>query len=281
MPPWAFHSTFNVQLAATTTPFSCLFLPFKLPFPLPLPAPSTTDTDPTTVAAAGAAEAASLASLLQRTLTVLSAHERRGAFAQRQVARPVPPHSRRTFDRSLLSSTDQDQHDYHPDQDEHDDQAGHKHASRSSSSSSSSPLSSIAQRTAAPAPTPWRTLRTLPTAPVLVSAGQASIPDSGAMTPGTPSIDQHGLGWPAARTLDRMQFTPTAAATNEARLAAAVTTILQCLGEDPYRPGIRETPKRYAKALLWLTRGYETKLDVTSCFMSALSHLGIGAFARS
>lgn len=99
----------------------------------------------------------------------------------------------------------------------------------------------------------------LPAAPVT----DGGVPDSGAMTPGTPSIDQHGLGWPAARTLDRLNFTPAAAAANEARLAGAVSTILQCLGEDPKRPGLKETPVRYAKALLWMTRGYETKLDGT------------------
>ena len=43
-------------------------------------------------------------------------------------------------------------------------------------------------------------------------------------------------------------------------MAGAVRTILECLGEDPDRDGLRDTPKRYAKALLWMTKGYEEPL---------------------
>lgn len=43
-------------------------------------------------------------------------------------------------------------------------------------------------------------------------------------------------------------------------MADAVRTILECLGEDPDRDGLRDTPKRYAKALLWMTKGYEEQL---------------------
>jgi GTP cyclohydrolase I len=41
------------------------------------------------------------------------------------------------------------------------------------------------------------------------------------------------------------------------KLAGAVRTILECVGEDPEREGLRETPERYAKAMLYFTKGYE------------------------
>lgn len=36
----------------------------------------------------------------------------------------------------------------------------------------------------------------------------------------------------------------------------ACRTILQCIGEDPEREGLRKTPKRWANALLYMTQGY-------------------------
>jgi GTP cyclohydrolase I len=44
------------------------------------------------------------------------------------------------------------------------------------------------------------------------------------------------------------------------KLAAAVKTVLECIGEDPERDGLMKTPDRYAKALLWMTKGYEERL---------------------
>jgi GTP cyclohydrolase I len=41
------------------------------------------------------------------------------------------------------------------------------------------------------------------------------------------------------------------------KLAGAVKTIFECIGEDPEREGIRGTPERYAKALMFFTKGYE------------------------
>ncbi|KAK4122346.1 tetrahydrobiopterin biosynthesis enzymes-like protein [Parathielavia appendiculata] len=36
-----------------------------------------------------------------------------------------------------------------------------------------------------------------------------------------------------------------------------VKTILECIGEDPDRPGLVDTPECYVKAMLCLTKGYE------------------------
>jgi GTP cyclohydrolase I len=41
------------------------------------------------------------------------------------------------------------------------------------------------------------------------------------------------------------------------RMSAAVRTLLECVGEDPDREGLRSTPMRMAKALLYCTKGYE------------------------
>ena len=46
----------------------------------------------------------------------------------------------------------------------------------------------------------------------------------------------------------------------EKRLAGAVTTILECLGEDPTREALVQTPERYAKAMLFFTKGYTEDL---------------------
>lgn len=40
------------------------------------------------------------------------------------------------------------------------------------------------------------------------------------------------------------------------KLSGAVKTILECVGEDPEREGLLETPERYARAMLWFTKGY-------------------------
>jgi len=47
------------------------------------------------------------------------------------------------------------------------------------------------------------------------------------------------------------------------KMTDAVQTILECLGEDPDREGLKRTPLRVAKALLYCTKGYcQTVEDV-------------------
>ncbi|CRK27154.1 hypothetical protein BN1723_018297, partial [Verticillium longisporum] len=50
---------------------------------------------------------------------------------------------------------------------------------------------------------------------------------------------------------------PDQAAERLQKMQAAVRTILECVGEDPDRSGIVDTPKRYAKAMLDFTQGYQ------------------------
>ena len=40
----------------------------------------------------------------------------------------------------------------------------------------------------------------------------------------------------------------------------AVRTILECIGEDPDREGLRRTPARFAESILFCTAGYEADL---------------------
>lgn len=44
-----------------------------------------------------------------------------------------------------------------------------------------------------------------------------------------------------------------------AKMTEAVKTILECVGEDPDREGLRNTSERYAKAMLFFIKGYEEK----------------------
>ena len=99
----------------------------------------------------------------------------------------------------------------------------------------------------------------------------------------SPLPDVNGLGWPgeaffflvipssrsipllvlqsqAKSTLSRLTASPAEKAARQTRLAAAVRTVLECIGEDPDREGLLRTPERYAQALMWMTKGYEERL---------------------
>ena len=55
----------------------------------------------------------------------------------------------------------------------------------------------------------------------------------------------------------RLEATPEQAQERLERLQGAVSTILECIGEDPEREGLNGTPERYAKAMLYFSKGYE------------------------
>jgi len=72
-----------------------------------------------------------------------------------------------------------------------------------------------------------------------------------------PPIDFDGLSWPCPGTRQRLESTPQQTEERIKKLAGAVKTIFECIGEDPEREGLRETPERYARAMLFFTKGYE------------------------
>ncbi|KAI0069095.1 GTP cyclohydrolase I [Artomyces pyxidatus] len=89
----------------------------------------------------------------------------------------------------------------------------------------------------------------------------------------SPLPDVNGLGWPAKSTIFRLNATAAEKAARQTRLAAAVRTVLECIGEDPDREGLLRTPERYAQALMWMTKGYEERLaDVINDAVFAEDH---------
>ncbi|KAK9458597.1 GTP cyclohydrolase [Lipomyces oligophaga] len=75
-----------------------------------------------------------------------------------------------------------------------------------------------------------------------------------------PPIDFDGLSWPSVGTRERLENTADERAAKISRIADAVRTILTEIGEDPSREGLLSTPERYAKAMLFFTRGYEQNI---------------------
>ncbi|KAI0269323.1 hypothetical protein BC834DRAFT_820445 [Gloeopeniophorella convolvens] len=115
--------------------------------------------------------------------------------------------------------------------------------------------------------------------PPPVREGYGFRPTSGVSTPAAPPDrdsplpDVNGLGWPAKSTLIRLNATPAEKGALQTKLAAAVRTVLECIGEDPDREGLLRTPERYAQALMWMTKGYEERLaDVINDAVFAEDH---------
>lgn len=73
----------------------------------------------------------------------------------------------------------------------------------------------------------------------------------------SPMIDFDGLSRPSKGTRERLEETKEQADKRLKKMADAVRTILECVGEDVDRAGVLATPERYAKALLFFTKGYQ------------------------
>ena len=56
---------------------------------------------------------------------------------------------------------------------------------------------------------------------------------------------------------ERREDTEESRAARIQKISGAVRTILECIGEDPNREGLLKTPERYAKALMFFSKGYE------------------------
>jgi GTP cyclohydrolase I len=57
-----------------------------------------------------------------------------------------------------------------------------------------------------------------------------------------------------------LEESPEQAAERLNKMQNALRTLLECVGEDPTRPGLLNTPERYAKALLYFTGGYRQNI---------------------
>lgn len=84
-------------------------------------------------------------------------------------------------------------------------------------------------------------------------------PKSAAYT-SNPPVDFDGLSWPSIGARERLESSPEEKEAREQRIASAVRTLLTELGEDPSRDGLLETPERYARAMLFFTKGYEDNI---------------------
>ncbi|KAK4112960.1 GTP cyclohydrolase I [Canariomyces notabilis] len=73
--------------------------------------------------------------------------------------------------------------------------------------------------------------------------------------------DFDGLSRPGIGTQARLEESSEQAAERLSKMCNAVRTILECVGEDPARSGLLNTPERYAKALMFLTKGYGEKIQ--------------------
>jgi GTP cyclohydrolase IA len=74
------------------------------------------------------------------------------------------------------------------------------------------------------------------------------------------NIDDMGLAWPSKGAMVRRHESAEEEQKRIDDIAFHVKAILELLGEDPSREGIIKTPHRYAKALLFFTRGYEESI---------------------
>ncbi|KAJ2221461.1 GTP cyclohydrolase I, partial [Coemansia sp. RSA 1722] len=74
-------------------------------------------------------------------------------------------------------------------------------------------------------------------------------------------IDLNGFSWPSIGTEKRRSETAEEKQARLDKMSGAVRTLLECIGEDADREGLLKTPERYAKALMFFTKGYEESMN--------------------
>lgn len=74
-------------------------------------------------------------------------------------------------------------------------------------------------------------------------------------------IDFNGFSWPSIGTEQRRSENEEEKQARLQKMSGAVRTLLECIGEDPDREGLLKTPERYAKALMFFTKGYEESMN--------------------
>ncbi|KAK4444621.1 hypothetical protein QBC34DRAFT_182597 [Podospora aff. communis PSN243] len=105
-----------------------------------------------------------------------------------------------------------------------------------------------------PEPTPKKKKRKTAATPTLASVDAEA--ETSTRSP-SPVIDFDGLSRPSLGTRERLEESPAQKEERMERMKGAVRTLLECVGEDPDREGLLATPERYAKAMLFFTKGYQ------------------------
>lgn len=76
----------------------------------------------------------------------------------------------------------------------------------------------------------------------------------------SPVIDLDGLSKPSRGTRERLEESKDLIEKRMVKMSTAIKMILECVGEDVDREGLLATPTRYAKAMLFLTNGYQQNI---------------------
>jgi GTP cyclohydrolase I len=110
-----------------------------------------------------------------------------------------------------------------------------------------------------PEPTPKKKKRKTSTPAAATIKEVATADEAGEASTRSPSpvVDFDGLSRPSVGTRKRLEEDEAQKEVRLARMKGAVRTLLECVGEDPDREGLLATPDRYAKAMLYFTKGYQ------------------------